>query len=483
MSFIAKINLTDYTDRKITAGSPKIIVTDGSGVAGNPSIDIDVSEININDLLPDQTGNSGKFLSTDGADASWQSISTGTQFEIGTIIDATDAPSDSGTWLECNGQILSQDTYSSLFAEIGHNYIQYVATRSAAPSSNFIEGSSIVWTGSKWLLVKSSSTQTYQSTDGITWSSNGTLPSSISPRVCLVSAGNGTVMAYSVTSQDCFVTTDHGTTWATGKTNPDAVWFNTVKYNGIYWVRLGSYNPAPHINYTTNPLTTNWTQATFVLPDTSRAGNVVVWDGSYWIILPGVNYDNVVARTNVSTGASGWTDITSKITEYGYGVNPDAINTSTNNYPSSVSSNGNGTVISCTGRGSVFVSHDHFDTIKVVSGPRSSGIFSVAWNGYAFVYFDHTSNLVYISVDGEKWESSDIGLPIGSFLDVPTIGDNNVNAYYGARSSSSFNTSNGSFVAFSTTNTKQYVWIVEPTADLSTEFNIPDKKGKFIKVA
>jgi len=48
----------------------------------------------INALVPDQTGNSGKFLSTDGSIVSWATVSSGTTYTAGNLINTTAFASD-----------------------------------------------------------------------------------------------------------------------------------------------------------------------------------------------------------------------------------------------------------------------------------------------------------------------------------------------------------------------------------------------------
>lgn len=71
MGFITKSNSAIYLDREITAGSNKVQITNGDGITGNTEIDV-----NVDNIFPDQTGNNGKFLSTDGTVSSWENVPT-----------------------------------------------------------------------------------------------------------------------------------------------------------------------------------------------------------------------------------------------------------------------------------------------------------------------------------------------------------------------------------------------------------------------
>ena len=87
----------------------------------------------INALLPSQASNSGKFLTTNGTDPAWASVSSGAtipsgslQMYAGAITQSASAGTVTTTaptgWLLANGDIVSRSTYSALFTAIGTTY-------------------------------------------------------------------------------------------------------------------------------------------------------------------------------------------------------------------------------------------------------------------------------------------------------------------------------------------------------------------------
>jgi len=87
----------------------------------------------VNALLPSQTSNSGKYLTTDGTSTSWGAVSSGTtipsgslQMYAGAVTQSASAGAVTTTaptgWLLANGDIVSRTTYSALFTAIGTTY-------------------------------------------------------------------------------------------------------------------------------------------------------------------------------------------------------------------------------------------------------------------------------------------------------------------------------------------------------------------------
>lgn len=95
--FIVQTAADTFVGREITVGSNKLAISLGNGVSGNPEINIQENNIDLNDiggtleilkggtgqttanaalnaLLPTQTGNNTKVLQTDGSNTSWQTV-------------------------------------------------------------------------------------------------------------------------------------------------------------------------------------------------------------------------------------------------------------------------------------------------------------------------------------------------------------------------------------------------------------------------
>ena len=127
---------------KITGGSAgQILTTNGLGVLTWSTID----------ALPTQTGQTGKFLTTDGTDASWS-----------TIVHPEELPSQSGQadkFLKSNGTIATWETVSG--AEISElnnffknwNVIDTTITTTVSASENAgVVGPISIVTGNTWSI-------------------------------------------------------------------------------------------------------------------------------------------------------------------------------------------------------------------------------------------------------------------------------------------------------------------------------------------
>lgn len=84
----------------------------------------------VNALLPSQTGNSGKYLTTNGTDSSWGTVTSGSttptamvQMFAGVITQSVSAGVVTTTaptgYLLCNGNAVSRSTYSALWTALG----------------------------------------------------------------------------------------------------------------------------------------------------------------------------------------------------------------------------------------------------------------------------------------------------------------------------------------------------------------------------
>lgn len=162
-----------YAPRTITAGTG-ITITNGSGVGGNPIISLTNNSITINgsnvslggsttiDALPSQTGESGKYLTTNGTTASWVDIQTGNTWTADTTPHAS--PISGDKWYDTANNILYEyqdDGTNSYWVDIStsnvtstwtNTYIDGlldVDTTTTAPTN----GQALLWnsSSSKWV--------------------------------------------------------------------------------------------------------------------------------------------------------------------------------------------------------------------------------------------------------------------------------------------------------------------------------------------
>jgi hypothetical protein len=242
--------------------------------------------------LPTQTGNSGKFLTTNGTAESWGTVTLPTAW----------------TYRQTLGGSINQIAYngSNLYVAVGGSGRLYsspdaITWTSRTSQFNITNIRSVVYGNGTWVAVGNSGLIS-SSTDGITWTartanvSTNTLNAVIYANSLFVAVGAG---ANGGTGG--ITTSTDGITWTQRSTpTTSATTLQDVAYGGGYYVAVGSAN-TNNGYYSTNG--TSWT-----VVDTSAGGNQDVTHIKYvngvWISLKSNN--NGGAGINSSTPNTTW---------------------------------------------------------------------------------------------------------------------------------------------------------------------------------
>ena len=197
--------------------------------------------------LPSQTGNSGKYLTTDGTNKSWATVSTGT------------------TWtqrkLETGEQIYS-----------------------------------IAYNGSNMYVAGGSAGALWSSPDAITWTSRTSGFGAY--QINKIAYGNGLFVA--VGENGTLTTSSDGITWTARTANMSTNFINSVIYANSLWVAVGEGGGATNtggIIYSTDGIT--WTRKS----QTPTVGTIyydVIWNGTNWIVAASNSTNNYLYATTPS---------------------------------------------------------------------------------------------------------------------------------------------------------------------------------------
>jgi hypothetical protein len=244
--------------------------------------------------LPSQTGNSGKYLTTNGTAKSWGTVS---QYAL------PSQTGNSGKFLTTNGTAESWGTVNQPLTWTNRATFEHGLT-------------SIAYNGTDLYVAVGSSERLLSSPDGITWTertSGFTGGSSINK----VAFGNGLWVAVGGGGQ--ITTSTNGTTWTARTANMSTNTINDVLYANSIWVAVGAGGGTTNtggITYSTDG--TTWTRKSQSL--TIGTGYAtVMYNGTNWIVGSSLSTNNYIyASTPSGTWTAGHTGTSLSIRNFFY---------------------------------------------------------------------------------------------------------------------------------------------------------------------
>jgi hypothetical protein len=225
--------------------------------------------------LPSQTGNTGKYLTTDGSAKSWGTVS---QYAL------PSQTGNSGKYLTTNGTAESWGTVSAP--------IKWTR-RLAATGTNF---NSVAYNGTNLWVAVGGNGQLYSSPDAITWTSRTSQFSTT--EIKHIAFGNGLWVAVGAAGK--ISTSTDGTTWTARTSNMSTNDINHVIYDNSIWVAVGGGGGSTNtggITYSTDGTTWTRKSQSLTIGTTYRQA---LWNGTNWIVAAGTPTNNYLYATTPS---------------------------------------------------------------------------------------------------------------------------------------------------------------------------------------
>jgi hypothetical protein len=323
-----QINAKEATLPDQTGNTGKYLTTNGTAKSWGT-----VSQY----ALPSQTGNSGKYLTTNGTAESWGTVSVPLKWTLRKSAHAQQinafATNGSGTYVAGgdNGEI-----YSSTDSGVTWT------ARTSQFSTTQIEDISF---GNGLFVAVGQSGKISTSSDGITWTARTSNMSTNTIRA--VAYGNGVWVAVGVgggaTNTGGITYSTDGTTWTRKSQTPSVgATYYTVVWNGTNWVVGANTNGTNNYLYATTPSGT-WTAAVAI--NSSIDVRVIYWDGTKHIFQADTGGWFLASAGATITGGTGYSGAPSpqSVNLYGskyysgsvyaYGIYVQSFVTGTNGYP------------------------------------------------------------------------------------------------------------------------------------------------------
>lgn len=262
------------------------------------------------DALPSQTGNSGKYLTTNGTTASWGTVSQPITWTarkgVTSGYDSLNSIASNGSNIYVAagsaGQLFSSSdalTWTSRTSGFGSNNINHVSfgnglfvavgqngtittstdgttwtARTSNVSTNTL--SYVAYLNNLWIAVGAGANGgtggITTSSDGITWTQR-TTPGSSGTTAYYVTYGNGyyVVGTNSGTSKNLLYSTN-GTSWTATATSDTSARIDFIHWNGSAWIAASGTGNGNYQTSTSTPPTTGWSNIyNYIMFSTSTA--------------------------------------------------------------------------------------------------------------------------------------------------------------------------------------------------------------------